>query len=110
MPTATTIVIATMIVIATVAVPSQRASAQGPSGTPWPVVTAAITPPEVSVPKGAPVAATTAVPLPPIAEDPTNDTATPRRSPLGYAVAGLLGAIGASMYGWAAWKRLRAAT
>lgn len=99
-----------MIVIGTAAVAQHRASAQGLSGTPWPVVTAAITPPEVSVPKGAPVTASTAVPLPPIAEDPTDDAAAPRRSPLGYAVAGLLGAIGASMYGWSAWKRLRAAT
>ena len=101
-----TLVIAT----ATVTVPPRDASAQASSGTPWPIVTAAITPPEVSAARVAPAVASTAVPLPPIAEDPADDAAAPRRSRVGYAVAGLLGAIGAGMYGWSAWKRLRAAT
>jgi hypothetical protein len=109
-PCAPPIALAIMVATASVAVPSRDASAQDPSSTPWPVVTSAITPPDVSVARVAPAIASTAAPLQPIAEDPADDTAAPRRSPWGYAVVGLLGAISAGTYGWSAWKRLRAAT
>jgi hypothetical protein len=92
-----------------VPVPVPVASAQEPSGAPWPVVTAAITPPDVPTARGRAGTAATAVPLAPVSEDPNVVAAGDRRSPWGYVVVGALGAIGATMYGWSAWRRLRKA-
>ena len=97
------------VAIATTAVanPPKAASAQAPSGTPWPVVTAAISPPAITPARREPSTGVTAVPLAPIAEDPADNNAVARRSPWGYLAAGTLGAVGTAMYGWSAWRRLR---
>jgi hypothetical protein len=99
--------VAIVMVIVNVALAPREVWAQAPTGTPWPVVTAVITPPRVSVSRQTDVSPTTratAVPLAPITEE-----AVLRRSTWWYVVVGLIGAIGVGMYGWSAWKRLRTA-
>jgi|GEM_PF-4661669 hypothetical protein len=99
--------LAVAIATTAVAIPPRAASAQAPSSTPWPVVTAAILPPVITPARRESGTGATAVLLAPIAEDPADDDAVARRSPWAYLVAGILGAIGAGMYGWSAWRRLR---